>query len=454
MAKVLINEENLTNIANAIREKFGKTNKYKPSEMANALKANTSLEQSFAYFIDGRYSVTKLPDTMTQVGDYVFYKRIGWSGIEELPDSITSIGKYAFADCNYLPLKRLPKNLTSVGTYAFNNNYKMIVTELPESLTSMGTYAFAGCTQMALTKLPDRLTTIPDGAFASCDKLMLDSLPSNLTSIGSYAFKYATNMTLSKGFPDSLTSIGSDAFISCENLVITKIPSGVTEIKSWTFKECTALSEITCEGAITSIGSYAFNQCSNLSQFVLPNITKVPTLSNTNAFGSTLIATGAGYIYVPDVLVDSFKSASNWSTYAEQIRPISSLNNILDLDQQHFPITTDGNLTVDYDATSQTFTLNGTVEESHGFNIPITQELLGTYTLSYNHTETDKAFYISIDNKTETMLNGWGTNTKTFTLTEQPSQLMFWFDYSDSTPERNVYTDYKINLVLEKGENE
>ena len=37
MAKVLVNETNLTNIANAIREKNGTTDTYKPSEMATAI---------------------------------------------------------------------------------------------------------------------------------------------------------------------------------------------------------------------------------------------------------------------------------------------------------------------------------------------------------------------------------------------------------------------------------
>lgn len=37
MASVIINEENLTNIANAIRNKNGSTTTYKPSEMAEAI---------------------------------------------------------------------------------------------------------------------------------------------------------------------------------------------------------------------------------------------------------------------------------------------------------------------------------------------------------------------------------------------------------------------------------
>lgn len=38
MSKVLVSEENLTNIANAIREKNGETTTYKPNEMATAIQ--------------------------------------------------------------------------------------------------------------------------------------------------------------------------------------------------------------------------------------------------------------------------------------------------------------------------------------------------------------------------------------------------------------------------------
>lgn len=38
MSKVLVSEKNLTNIANAIKEKNGETTTYKPNEMAEAIQ--------------------------------------------------------------------------------------------------------------------------------------------------------------------------------------------------------------------------------------------------------------------------------------------------------------------------------------------------------------------------------------------------------------------------------
>ena len=55
---------------------------------------------------------------------------------------------------------------------------------------------------------------------------------------------------------------------------------------------------------------------------VLPNITKVPSLQTTS-FDTNGIAKGTGYLYVPNNLVNDFKSATNWSVYADNILPIN-----------------------------------------------------------------------------------------------------------------------------------
>lgn len=54
----------------------------------------------------------------------------------------------------------------------------------------------------------------------------------------------------------------------------------------------------------------------------------VAKLDATSAFRDTLIASGTGYVYVPSALVDSYKSATNWSTFAAQIRAIEDYPDI------------------------------------------------------------------------------------------------------------------------------
>ena len=107
-------------------------------------------------------------------------------------------------------------------------------------------------------------------------------------------------------------------------LIKVNLSDETTEILSYAFGKCKNLAEITTEGMITKIGDQCFTECTSFEKIVLPNVISVPTLG-VSVFYETLIESGTGYIYVPDTLVDSFKSATNWSAYADQIKPISEL---------------------------------------------------------------------------------------------------------------------------------
>jgi hypothetical protein len=101
----------------------------------------------------------------------------------------------------------------------------------------------------------------------------------------------------------------------------------VTNIGDYAFYGCSNLATVDFPAA-TSISQYAFNSCSKLTALILRNTETVVTLSNTNAFKSTPITSGAGYIYVPATLVDSYKSATNWSGSADKIRAIEDYPDI------------------------------------------------------------------------------------------------------------------------------
>ena len=122
-------------------------------------------------------------------------------------------------------------------------------------------------------------------------------------------------------FLDNLaTSIGDSAFRDCTKLTSVSLPAA-TSISTSAFYSCSALTSISLPAA-TSIGSSAFYNCSKLEALILENADAVCQLSSTSALSGTLIASGTGYIYVPSALVDTYKAATNWSTYANQIRAI------------------------------------------------------------------------------------------------------------------------------------
>ena len=80
---------------------------------------------------------------------------------------------------------------------------------------------------------------------------------------------------------------------------------------------------------------FAYN-CYSLTKLIIRNMTTIPSL-NSNAFTNCYHFTGTtnstynpqglkdGRIYVPDDKVDALKTASGWSTYADIIVPLSTL---------------------------------------------------------------------------------------------------------------------------------
>lgn len=268
-------------------------------------------------------NVTKLPDSLTSIENYAFHSCTNLR-LTELPKGIVSIGQYAFRGCTNLALTELPSGLTNIGTYAFEGCSNLMLTELPDGITKIGGEAFSSCKNITLTKLPKDIVRIENSVFAHCTNLALTDLPSNVTYIGYYSFRYCSNITISK-LPEGLTELQNSGFQGCSNITVSEVPSGVTEIRYNIFDGCTKITELTFKGAITNIENGAFKNITNLGKIVFPNIVKVPKLNNKGAFEGSAIANGTGYIYIPDELVEECKVATNWSTYADQIKPISEM---------------------------------------------------------------------------------------------------------------------------------
>ena len=145
---------------------------------------------------------------------------------------------------------------------------------------------------------------------------------------------------------DTATKVAQYAFY--QNTALQTVETTATTIEQYAFSGCTNLESVETNGTTgVSIAQYAFQNCSKLEIVDLKNTgantlgansfasvaalahliirsETVSTLSATSALAGTKIASGTGAIYVPAELVDSYKAASNWSTYASQIFPISA----------------------------------------------------------------------------------------------------------------------------------
>lgn len=139
-----------------------------------------------------------------------------------------------------------------------------------------------------------------------------------VTTVRTRVFQSATKLTYAN-LP-AVTSLGNYAFYQASNIETIKLPK-LTSIGTQAFYGCTKLKHADC-GLLGSIPAQTFNACSALTELILRKTGSICTLSNVNGVNNTPIGKGTGYVYVPVALVEAYKAASNWSTFAAQFRAI------------------------------------------------------------------------------------------------------------------------------------
>ncbi len=139
-----------------------------------------------------------------------------------------------------------------------------------------------------------------------------------VTNIWNSAFSNCYSLT-SITIPEGVTRIGHNAFSNCYSLPSITIPEGVASIGDSAFNYCTSLPSITIPESMANIGYMCFYGCNRLA-----SITVRATTPPTSAYGVFQNTSSSLIIYVPAASVDTYKAATNWSTYASRIQAISS----------------------------------------------------------------------------------------------------------------------------------
>ena len=234
---------------------------------------------------------------------------------------------------------KLEKECYQIGLEAFYQCSSLSDITIPDSVTTIMTFAFSGCTSLSGIIIPNSVTSIDNYAFYNCSSLTGIALGNSITSIGKCTFGQCSSLT-GITIPDSVTSIGYEAFNQCSSLTEIKISNSVTSINEWTFGSCSSLTGITIPNSVTSIGEYAFGYCEGLTSIIIPesvasiedcafirrenSLTASITILRTTppTLGSSVFNNSNGKIYVPSGSVDTYKSAANWSNYADIIQAI------------------------------------------------------------------------------------------------------------------------------------
>ena len=265
----------------------------------------------------------------TTLVSYALYGNTGLQSVEMPGLASSAPGSYAFAGCSSLVSAAFP-NLKSLGQFMFQSCIALRDVSAPEAIYG-GNAAFYGCMALESAIFP-KMSYLSANMFYNCTKLTTISFSASLAHIEASCF-YNCMALRDVSFPN-VKSIGGSAFQGCAALMTPSFPSATSigrsafynaVVDKLVFPSATTLSRDTTNLAVEvdfsakpSIAASAFAWDYNLMSLVLRNASQL-TLANTNALTSTPIASGIGHIFVPSELVDTYKSATNWATYANQI---------------------------------------------------------------------------------------------------------------------------------------
>ena len=145
-----------------------------------------------------------------------------------------------------------------------------------------------------------------------------------VTSISTW-FKGNTAITSFEEFKyfKNCTSLEASAFDGCSALVGELILPSIKVVDQYSFRNC-GLTKVDLGADATTIAAYAFQNNTAMTAFIC-RATTPPSLANTNAFSNTNNCP----IYVPDASLEAYKTAVNWSAYADRIHPLSEIEGSL-----------------------------------------------------------------------------------------------------------------------------
>lgn len=231
-----------------------------------------------------------LSDTGAQgitLNDYFNHKISGDISYNGTSLSYISLGENPKLGNVYMP------NLTTFNEspYCFRKALEMETFSAPELTRMHGNTGFLyGNTKLKTVYLPKLETLAYNDSFVEGCTSLVDINIKNINDTGMASFRNCTSL---------------------KTIVLPK----VTKLYTSAFQNDSSLE---CVDALISdyIGTSVFNGCTKLNTLIIRKTNSVATLQNINSFTNTPFASGGsgGRIYVPTALLESYKTATNWST--------------------------------------------------------------------------------------------------------------------------------------------
>ena len=223
---------------------------------------------------------TKIPSSVTSIGNYAFYDCSGLTGIE-IPSSVTSIGDLAFWFCSGL------KDVYYTGTqeqwnaisFGSGGDVLNVFGAYDEDLRQNISIPFTLHCNYSRPKpdVPAAGTSLKEKTgreFKVTESDGSESKPSVTLTKLSAKEKKAKKVTIPKtvtinNVKYQVTGIAAKTFKNSKKLQTVVIPDTVTEIGTGSFEGCKKLKSVTIGKNVTSIGKNAFKNCKNLKKITV-----------------------------------------------------------------------------------------------------------------------------------------------------------------------------------------
>ncbi len=261
---------------------------------------------SHTYDAVTRTGVITLSGKATRFGYQAFFNKTSLKTIS-FPETITSVDVQAFYLCKNLESFDF-SHITAIGERAFQGA-KLYDLVIPEHIQSIGSMAFNGI-QSTTLKMKCAPSTMGSQIFAS--SALVSAVIDKKIAITESMFYNCRSLT-SVTFMEGAESIGKAAFSTCTSLEEFAI-SPITTVGDGPFNGCSKLKRVEFGEGLSSLGKSLFDGANAMESLTIRSAT-VPSLAAAMK-GQT------PSIYVPANLVDAYKAATNWSTYADNIQAI------------------------------------------------------------------------------------------------------------------------------------
>lgn len=140
-----------------------------------------------------------------------------------------------------------------------------------------------------------------------------------ITTLGDYKFYGDDGVTGVNC--ENLQIVGSNCFYDCDGIYNVYLPS-IRSLHSYAFYNCSYLQRVELGENLQSMENYIFGYCNNLKRVIIRNPNRVPDIGS-DLFQNSSITNGTGFVFVPNELIESYRSHAIWAKYANAIDGIT-----------------------------------------------------------------------------------------------------------------------------------